>query len=173
MSRKQPRDGRHTGDKGRISAESIRNALGLSGPEPERREAPLSPRQAREAMDGKKPTPNPGAADFDFTTISDPREVWETLGKPDLSSAEAGKIDGRRVESEPPPKARPERANWGAADAAVEAREKVEDLLAERAEIEDRLGVLDAEAPPRPPFPTTPEQIGARLVPARFLATGP
>ncbi len=161
MSERRVKDGRPTGVSGRITRESIRNALGLGGPEPEVKPTEkLTPQQARRVAEGKPA--GPGAPGYETVTVRGGRDAFEHLGKPDLNSAEAGKIDGRRIVSEPPPKPEPQRSDWNAVDEAAETREAVENIVAEYDEIRRRLAELDAKAPPE--SPESPEVAELRRV---------
>jgi hypothetical protein len=128
------KDGQSTGVKGKVSRESIRNALGLGGPEPKAGKVPLSPSQQREVEAGRDPGPPPPG--HEVTIIEGGRDAFEHLGRPDLNSVEAGKQDGRRIVSEPPPKPEPERTNWEALDAAKQQRELEREYAETKAKLE-------------------------------------
>jgi hypothetical protein len=132
---------------GVVKAKDIAATLGLQGAEPETRppEA-LTPAQAMNVAKGRDP--GPGAPGFDEVTIKGGRPAFEHFGRPDLYG-EAHLRDGPSLEPpELPPEPKPQRSDWDAADAAAENREHVEDLVAEYKDIERRLAIMDAEAPP-------------------------
>jgi len=96
-----------------VSADALRSALGIGGPEPEVRAPKLTPAQQR-AKDEGKPVP-PAPADFETTVIEGGRAAWEYLGKPALE-APPGSPDGTPVPVEPPPRSEPQRTDWAKID---------------------------------------------------------
>lgn len=117
MRERRIKDGRPTGVKGRISAQSIRDALGLGGPEPETRPPKLTPAQVRAKAEGK-PIPE-GPPDYETTVIKGGRDAWEYLGRPDVASPPPGSPDGTPVGPEFTPREKepaPVNADWDAVD---------------------------------------------------------
>lgn len=155
-----PKDGQPTGERGRITKESIASALGLGGPEalktPENGTGrPLkSPAQIRAEQEGKKPPPD--APGFKRTVVQGGRDAWEFLGRPSTSplgsGAEGQPVDPEPISREDEAKLReargetPQRADWAKIDAQREARkigeqfdkaqDKLKRLVRKEAEVE-------------------------------------